>query len=216
MLLWACDASRSRLGGRPSTSAGSVSVIEKALVASSTWLEKSVVSLRQLLRDRVEPLSLLARQADAGQLGVENLVVDDAPLRFGQGRPGGPLLQPFERPINRLALTDAQAERDDLGQHLFVGLAQLGRVEHAQQMRNGTPRVLKRSIQFVERFDGAGPGRLDVLFDLARIGPTRRPELCARPGTMCSGLMRSNRGKPSVTSNGLSARSDVDTSDSSL
>ncbi len=95
--------------------------------------------LGHFLRDGVEPLPLFSTETDAGQLGVENLVLDDPPLWTSQRRPGRAFLESFEGAINRLALTDAEAERHNLWQHLLVRSAQFGRIEHTQQMRHRAP-----------------------------------------------------------------------------
>ncbi len=71
--------------------------------------------LGHFLRDGVEAFALFSAETDTGQLGVENLVLDDPPLRTGQRRPIRALLESLEGAVKRLALTDAEAERHDFG-----------------------------------------------------------------------------------------------------
>ena len=131
--------------------------------------------LRELLLDLREALLIGAREPDAAQLRLEDLLVEDALARRRERLALGALLQRHERLVEGLALRERERGRDHHRLRLLVHLAQLRGVPHTLEVRDEAPRALQGLHEVRDGLDGPRPrrelARLRALLegDLARL-----------------------------------------------
>ena len=110
-----CAAICRRVFGQPSVCLISVIMNSKALVASSTWLEKSVFNCESSSAMALN-LSLASPvQADSGMFGVADLLLNNTLLGFIELVPGIAITNGQQALIDGRTLLDPQTELHDFG-----------------------------------------------------------------------------------------------------